>query len=353
MTSNATKQPDAKPEAPKRKWRTRSFFKVAVVGGIIAIATALALSRCGRKQVQEQKKQETVQMCCPEGFKEVERGKNNKNEFIIRCAPIQEPIICNKNKTCESPPENVQNCPDDCLPVCGDGFVTHKEECDTKSSKANQGCKDDKKECKNVKNSCKCVEKKRPIKCKDGICDKPQENAKNCPEDCTECGDKICTTPKENAQNCPQDCPPKCGDGLISPPNEECDPKSDQANKGCAEGKTCTSKCKCEEKKEECTDGNATTINAPEDKLPYRRILRAMHEGVMNLTGKLSGSTVTVTILVCPPGNKAGSAKLLDVKGAGQYESEVKDSIRQLLSRTRADQEITAPRRFREEVIVP
>lgn len=161
--------------------------------------------------------------------------------------------------------------------------------------------------------------------------------------------------------NKPDNTPELCGNGVIDTDKEEqCDSKSRKPNKGCAEDKKCNAKCKCVPKlaggNEPTTvscKGKADMINAPGDKQPYRSMLRAVHEGVMNLKGSLGAagiSTVTVTVKVCPPGNKAGSAKIFSVQGAGKFKQEVIRSVGALLRGTKASEEITKPKQFTEEV---
>jgi hypothetical protein len=74
-----------------------------------------------------------------------------------------------------------------------------------------------------------------PPECGDNNCEAPDENATNCPEDCTVCGDEVCTGEETN-ESCPGDCPPVCGDEYCHPEAENASNCSDDCPTSCGDG---------------------------------------------------------------------------------------------------------------------
>ena len=98
--------------------------------------------------------------------------------------------------------ETPDNCPADCWATCGDGQITHLEECESDSDCEGNG------HCAN----CYCVPRCGNGFCEDGL--------------------------GETSVNCPEDCLAECGDGAVTR-EEECEDHSD-----CAFGFMCYN-CRC------------------------------------------------------------------------------------------------------------
>ncbi len=129
-------------------------------------------------------------------------GECGDGETPKSCA--QDCLKCGDGQ-CTEPAETPKLCPLDCA-VCGDDLCTGGETAST--CVVDCGCGD---------GICSPGEEKTCGKdcmasCGNGVCDK-QETPNQCPADCLKCGDGNCTAPMENAGNCAQDCS-VCGDGV-------------------------------------------------------------------------------------------------------------------------------------------
>jgi hypothetical protein len=95
---------------------------------------------------------------------------------------------------------------------CGDGTCAEDENAQNCPADCSANCGDG--YCTHDETALSCPEDCE-ANCGDGYCTH-DENAETCPDDCDEdCGDGLCTG-DENAQNCPADCDSVCGDGYCT-----------------------------------------------------------------------------------------------------------------------------------------
>lgn len=122
--------------------------------------------------------------------------------------------------------EICEKCPEDCCPMCGDGFLDADEECDDGNNIGGDGC------------SAGCIienETGEP-ECGNGIWEIGEECDPamlewlegGCSDDCKiefVCGDGFCDSDSnENCRLCPEDCCPNCGNGVREVQyGEQCD----------------------------------------------------------------------------------------------------------------------------------
>ena len=133
------------------------------------------------------------------------------------------PQICDNDGVCE-PPENQENCPNDCL--CGNDVCDPGEP---------ETCPED------------CMQDTDTGGiCGDGTCDSPDETPENCPEDCACDNDGVCEPPLENAVNCPNDCPP---DDTDTEPTESftITDTATEVDTACADSATAGSACELDD----------------------------------------------------------------------------------------------------------
>ena len=106
------------------------------------------------------------------------------------------------------------------------------------------------------------------------------------------------------------------------------------------------------EVKVRCKEADATEIYSALEKSNYSGIIAAVHRAVMNHARSLAGKKIKVRVLVCPPGNKPGSASLIEVSEVeGQVKKDVENSIKASIKHSKASIEISEPKKL--TVIVP
>jgi len=147
--------------------------------------------------------------------------------------------------------EDALSCPEDCLPVCGNGVLEPGEQCDDGNTTKGDGCSAT---CQ-VESFCGnglCETGEDPLTCPQdcpGVCgngvlepgeqcdDANTKNGDGCSATCqveSFCGNGLCES-GENALNCPQDCPAVCGDGVLEA-GEQCDDGNTANGDGCSAG---------------------------------------------------------------------------------------------------------------------